>query len=91
MNAPILTIAAINGFSLLFISFIALVLGLCWVIKNRRYSEALLTVAVVGGAISMIWGMALVGDNIPDKWLAGAIMLAAGLGVLASIGLGLRK
>lgn len=65
--------------------------GVYWVIKYKKYSEALLSVAVVGGVISLIWGMALVEDNDPEGWLVGSIMLTAGLGVVTSIGIALRK
>ena len=92
MITPITTIAAAPiGPPLLFLLVLLFGFGVCWVIVRRKYSEALLAVAVVGGAISLIWGMVLVGENNPDGWLAGAIMLAAGLGVTTSIGLALRK
>lgn len=92
MITPITTIAAVSiGAPLLFLLVLLFGFGVYWVIVRRKYSEALLAVAVVGGAISLIWGMVLVGDDNPDGWLVGAIMLAAGLGVITSIGLALRK
>jgi hypothetical protein len=79
MITPITTIAAAPiGPPLLFLFVLLFGFGVYWVIVRRKYSEALLVVAVVGGAISLIWGMVLVGKNNPDGWLVGAIMLGSG-------------
>lgn len=73
------------------ILLLALGFGVYWVIKHRRFSEALLAVAVVGAVVSFIGGIILVCDNNENGWLVGSIMQVAGLGVVTSIGLVLRK
>jgi len=74
MITPIITIAAVPIGSLLLIPLILLFgFGVFWLIKLRKYSEALSAVAVVGGVISLMWGMVLVGDNRPDGWLVGGM------------------
>ena len=48
-------------------------------IKHRKFSEALLAVAAVGGVVSLIWGMTLVDASHDLGRLSSAIMIAAGL------------
>ena len=91
MSTPILTIAAVNTGVGILPLILLVVVGIYWVIKHQKFSEALLTVAAVGGVISLIWGMALVGDHNHDGRLAGAVMIAAGLVVVALIGMAIRK
>lgn len=59
--------------------------------KNQKYSQSLLAISVIGALISFIWGMCLVGDYAHEGWIAGAIMMSAGLGILTSVGLALRS
>ena len=91
MTTSIITIAAVK--TIVSTSPLVLFLGFggYWVIKHRKFSEALLTVAALGGVISLIWGMILVYNMHHDGKLTGAIMMAVGLVVVVLIGLATRK
>ncbi len=92
MITHISTIAAVNTVIgiLPIILFLIFGFGGYWVIKHRKYSAALLAVSSVGGVISFIWGVTLVSDNNHDDRLTGAVMMAAGLVVVALIGIAIR-
>ncbi len=74
----------------LILLLIILAVGCYFAIKVNRLSVILLAVSIIGAVASLIEGVRFLErhNNLP---IAGAIMIAAGLGVIVSIGIALRS
>ncbi|YCM42142.1 hypothetical protein V2O64_12600 [Verrucomicrobiaceae bacterium 227] len=59
--------------------------------KMNKLSQGLLILSSVGAILCVIEGANLMGGGNQNRSVAGAILIAAGLGVMVSIGLALRN
>jgi len=62
-----------------------------WLIKMKRLSQVLLTLSGLGAILCVIEGISLLSRSYQTPSVAGAILLAVGLWIMAAIGLALRN
>ena len=89
-----MNIIASSGGSFILGPILALIIAavaVYFLLKVNKLSQAIIAASCVGAVMCIVEGVNLLDRNHETLPIAGAILIAAGLGVFVSVGLGMRS